>query len=95
MGGGTEPIDLTNGMAADVPSKPDGGTEEYDVSPDGRTVIFTARTADREEPWSTNFDLFSVPIDGSAAPRNLTAANQAWDASRSSRPTARPWPTSR
>ena len=80
MGGGTEPIDLTHGMAADVPSKPDGGTEEYDVSPDGRTVIFTARTADREEPWSTNFDLFSVPIDGGAAPRNLTAANQAWDA---------------
>jgi dipeptidyl aminopeptidase/acylaminoacyl peptidase len=79
MAGGAEPVDLTRGLHADVPSKPDGGPEEYNVSPDGKTVIFTARTADREEPWSTNFDLYQVPIDGSAAPKNLTAANPAWD----------------
>ena len=34
----------------------------------------------RPKPWSTNFDIYSVPADGSAAPKNLTAANQAWDA---------------
>jgi dipeptidyl aminopeptidase/acylaminoacyl peptidase len=73
------PVDLTRGLDADVPSKPSGGAEEYDISPDSRSVVYTARVAGRGEPWSTNFDLYQVPLDGSAAPRNLTAANPAWD----------------
>ncbi|HEV7518654.1 MAG TPA: S9 family peptidase, partial [Thermoanaerobaculia bacterium] len=77
--GGGLPIDLIRGLDADVPSKPDGGPEEYTIAPDGRSVVFAARTAGREEPWSTNFDLYQVPIDGSAASKNLTAANLAWD----------------
>ncbi|HYG65228.1 MAG TPA: S9 family peptidase, partial [Thermoanaerobaculia bacterium] len=75
-------VDLTRGMQGDAPSRPFGGTEEVAFSPDGRTVIFTLRMAgedNREEPWSTNFDLWEVPADGSRAPRNLTAANPAWD----------------
>ncbi|MEA2692527.1 MAG: hypothetical protein QOJ16_1914 [Acidobacteriota bacterium] len=79
LGGGGEPVDLTRGLDADVPSKPSGGIEEYDISPDGRSVIFSARAAGREEPWSTNFDLYQVPMDGSGTPKNLTAANPAWD----------------
>jgi dipeptidyl aminopeptidase/acylaminoacyl peptidase len=78
-----EPVELSRALAfADVPSRPDGGAEEWAFSPDGRTMIFAARLAgekNREEPWSTNFDLYEVPVDGSAAPRNLTAANPAWD----------------
>jgi dipeptidyl aminopeptidase/acylaminoacyl peptidase len=74
-----DPVDLSKGMVADVPSRPFGGTEEFAFSPDGRTVAFAARVAGREEPWSTNFDLYSVPADGSAAPASLTAANKAWD----------------
>lgn len=77
-----EPVDLSKGMVADVPSRPFGGSEEWAFSPDGRTVIFAARLAgenNREEPWSTNFDLYEIPIDGSRAPRNLTEANPAWD----------------
>jgi dipeptidyl aminopeptidase/acylaminoacyl peptidase len=77
---GGEPVDLTRSLDADVPSKPDGGNEEYAVSPDGRSVLFGARIAGATEPWSTNFDLYQVPIDGREAPRNLTAGNLAWDA---------------
>jgi dipeptidyl aminopeptidase/acylaminoacyl peptidase len=77
------PLDLTRGVgAADVPSKPFGGPEEYAFSPDSRSLVFAARLAgegNREEPWSTNFDLYLVPVDGSQPPRNLTAANPAWD----------------
>ncbi len=65
-------VDLMPRMDADAPSKPFGGSEEYAVSPDGRTVVFTAKDAGREEAWSTNFDLYAVPIDGSAAPKKLT-----------------------
>ncbi len=71
---------LSRGIDGDVPSKPFGDDSEYAFSPDGKTVYFGARIAGRSEPWSTNFDLYSVPVDGAAAPKNLTAANPAWDA---------------
>jgi dipeptidyl aminopeptidase/acylaminoacyl peptidase len=75
-----DPLDLSKGMDADVPSKPFGGSEEYTFSPDGKSVVFTARAAGTTESWSTNFDLYLVPADGSRPPHNLTAANPAWDA---------------
>jgi dipeptidyl aminopeptidase/acylaminoacyl peptidase len=77
--GGT-PVDVMKDMDADAPSKPFGGRSEYTFTPDSRAIVFGARNAGREEAWSTNFDLFLAPADGSAAPRNLTPANPAWDA---------------
>ena len=74
-----EPRRLTTGIDGDVPSKPFGDDAELAYSPDGKRVVFAARIAGRTEPWSTNFDLWSVPVDGSAAARNLTGANPAWD----------------
>ncbi|MBI3932910.1 MAG: S9 family peptidase [Acidobacteria bacterium] len=76
---GGEAVDLMKGMDADAPSKPFGGAEEFAFTPDGRALVFAARDAGREEAWSTNFDLFLAPVDASAPPRNLTAANRAWD----------------
>jgi dipeptidyl aminopeptidase/acylaminoacyl peptidase len=73
------PVNVSRALDADVPSKPDGGDEEFTFTPDGSHVIFSARVAGREEPWSTNFDLYDAPSDGSATPRNLTADNPAWD----------------
>ncbi|HSQ35651.1 MAG TPA: S9 family peptidase, partial [Candidatus Binatia bacterium] len=66
--------DLMPGMDADAPSKPFGGAEEFAFTPGGKELVFAARDAGREEAWSTNLDLYVVPVDGSAAPRNLTAA---------------------
>ncbi len=74
------PIWLTRGMDADVPSKPFGDDNEWSFTADSRDVIFAARIAGTREPWSTNFDLYRVGIDGAAAPRNLTIGNSAWDA---------------
>ncbi|MDZ7292579.1 MAG: S9 family peptidase [candidate division KSB1 bacterium] len=76
---GGEPIDLMKGMDADCPSKPFGGVDEICFTPDGKAMILTIRNAGREEAWSTNFDLYWVPVDGSAAPKNLTENNKAWD----------------
>ncbi|UCF66312.1 MAG: S9 family peptidase [Acidobacteriota bacterium] len=76
---GGEGTDVMKGVDADCPSKPFGGPEEYTFTPDGRGVVFTARDAGREEAWSTDFDLYVVPIDLSAPPRCLTEANEAWD----------------
>jgi len=74
-----EPHWLTRGIAGDVPSRPDGDDSEYAFAPDGRTVYFDARVAGATEPWSTNFDVYAVAVDGAAPPRNLTADNAAWD----------------
>ncbi len=76
---GGEAKDLMPAMDADTPSKPFGGPEEFAFTPDGQGVVFTAKDVGREEAWSTDFDLYYVPVDGSAAPRCLTEANQAWD----------------
>ncbi len=70
---------LSKGIDGDVPSKPFGDDSEYAFSPDGKTVYFNARIAGRSEPWSTNFDIYSVPAHGPYAPKNLTADNLAWD----------------
>jgi dipeptidyl aminopeptidase/acylaminoacyl peptidase len=64
--------DLMAAMDADCPSKPFGGSEELAIAPDSRTLVFSAKDVGRSEAWSTNFDLFAVPLDGSAAPRRLT-----------------------
>jgi len=72
------PVDLTPGLDADVPSKPFGGVEEVSFSPDGQRLVYTARVAGAGEPWSTNFDLYEVPVSGGDAV-NLTADNPAWD----------------
>ena len=74
------PVDLSRSLDADVPSKPFGGDEDFAFSPDGNRLVFSARIAARTEPWSTNFDLFEVPVDRSTQPRNLTENNPAWDA---------------
>jgi dipeptidyl aminopeptidase/acylaminoacyl peptidase len=76
---GTELVHASKGIDGDVPSKPFGDESEYAWSPDAKSLVFSARIAGRSEPWSTNFDLFQAPADGSAAPRNLTEANKAWD----------------
>ena len=79
-GGGASATPLMPGFDGDSPSKPFGGDEDYAISPDGRSVFFSARTAGRTEPFSTNFDIWRVALDGASPPQNLTAANKAWDA---------------
>ena len=73
-------VALMNGFDGDCPNKPFGGDGDFTISPDGKTVRFSAKVAGKDEPWKTNFDVWSVPIDGSVAPRNLTEVNKAWDA---------------
>jgi len=74
-----EPAWLSRGLDGDAPSKPFGDDAEYGFSPDGASVYFSLRVAGRTEPWSTHFDLYVVPADGSAAPRSLTDDNPAWN----------------
>ena len=66
-------------VKADTPSRPFGDLSEMAWSPDSRSIIYSARLANADEPLSTNFDLYQVPVEGNVEPRNLTASNPAWD----------------
>ncbi len=61
LNGGT-PRDLTPG-AFDAPPFSIGGGDEFDVSPDGKELVYARDTAQHPE-ISTNSDLFRVPIAG-------------------------------
>jgi dipeptidyl aminopeptidase/acylaminoacyl peptidase len=74
-----EPRLLTRGLDANVPTRPFGDASEIAFSPDGARVVFAARLATPDEPWSTNVDLWSVAVAGEGAPENLTPDNLATD----------------
>ncbi len=67
-------------VGGDAPSKPFGGNDDFQWSPDGSSVVASIRVEGGKEPWSTNFDLYQFDASGKQAPKNLTAANPAWDA---------------
>jgi len=74
------PIALMKGFDGDSPTKPYGGDEDFAITPDGKTVAFSAKMAGKDEAWTTNFDVWSASLDGSERLKNLTAENKAWDA---------------
>jgi dipeptidyl aminopeptidase/acylaminoacyl peptidase len=72
-------VDVTRGLDADVPGKPFGDASDIAFTPDSNALVFSARNVGTKEAWSTNFDLFVVPADGKAKPKNITADNEATD----------------
>ncbi len=75
--GDATPRDLTAGANYDVPPDERGGPEDFNFSPDGKEICFTAVT-DKVEAISTNGDLFLVPVTG-GEPKNITLANPGFD----------------
>jgi len=72
-----EPSDLMKGVDADCPSKPFGGREEFDWSPDGKEIAYTAQLGD-DAAWSTDSNIYLVPVSGGKA-KSITASNKATD----------------
>ena len=72
--GGGEPRDLLAGLDADVSA----GDSSFDISPDGRTLVYGTQTQGAGEPFTSNSDVFRVSLDG-GTPVNLTEANKGSD----------------
>jgi dipeptidyl aminopeptidase/acylaminoacyl peptidase len=75
--GGT-PADLTPGAPYDVPPGPFGGSEGYAFSPDGKELAFSAKDQGASDAWSTNVDVYTVPVSGGAA-TDITRDNHGAD----------------
>ncbi|MDQ2932378.1 MAG: S9 family peptidase [Gemmatimonadota bacterium] len=71
-------VDLTPGAVYDVPPGPFGGSEGYAWAPDGRELAYTAKNAGREDAWSTDNNVYTVPSAGGAS-NVITAANKGAD----------------
>ncbi|PHR19909.1 MAG: peptidase S9 [Sphingopyxis sp.] len=69
---------LDGDLVGDSPSKPFGGGEEIAWVPGEDGVFFTLRIADRNEPKSTNLDIYGAKADGQETV-NFTATNKATD----------------
>jgi dipeptidyl aminopeptidase/acylaminoacyl peptidase len=63
----------------DAPPFSLGGPTDYAFSPDSKEFVF-ARNTDKDEAFSTNSDLFTVPVEGGEAKR-LTGDNRGADLS--------------
>ena len=75
---GAAPKDLVPGARYDVPPGPFGGSEGYAWSPDGRELAYTAKDQGRADAWSTDLNLYTVPVSG-GSPTVITAANKGAD----------------
>ncbi|PVU98899.1 hypothetical protein BB560_005588 [Smittium megazygosporum] len=79
----TVPIDTVNetlvftGSPVNVVAKYTGewGLEPdyYTFSPDGSSILFSAKIEGREEAWQTEAGIFIAPVDGSSAPVRLNS----------------------
>jgi len=69
---------LTPGATYDVPPGPFGGSEGYTFSPDGKEVAYTAKDQGRADAWTTDVNVYTVPVTG-GTPVVITAANKGAD----------------
>lgn len=68
-----ETRDVIPDWTANVPPAPFGGSTAYCFTPDSQALVFTSEPL-KEMAWSTNTDLWLVPLAG-GAPKNLTESN--------------------
>lgn len=75
---GGEPRDVTPGDRDAYPTSSTFSVgDDYTFTPDSSALVTTA-PPERDEAWSTNYDLLRIPLSG-GAPQNLTAENPAAD----------------
>ena len=76
---GGEPKDITPGdRDADPTSDTFSSGDDFTFSPDSKYILFTAPPDKSEEAWSTNYDIWRVPVAGGDS-ENLTKDNKAGD----------------
>lgn len=73
----SDPVDVMPAMNSDCPSKPFGGAEEYDLSPDLKTIAITTQ-AHKEIAWTTDLNVLLIDLN-TLATTCITCDNPASD----------------
>ena len=71
--------DVTEGARYDVPPPPFGGSEAYAFAPDGRHIAYVAKDAGRESAWSTDLNLYLLPLAPNSMAEVITTSNRGAD----------------
>jgi dipeptidyl aminopeptidase/acylaminoacyl peptidase len=71
LDGGQPPVPLMPGFESDVPTRPLGTATSFAISPDGKTLIFSARPSGVTPNLSTVHRLFQLSLDAPSAPREI------------------------
>ncbi len=64
--------DLTPGLKFDVPPFSLEGGDDYEISPDGKEIAYAA-DLDEDQAMSTNWEIYTVPIEGGEARKISTS----------------------
>lgn len=76
---GGEPRDVTPGDRDAYPTSDTFSVgDDFTFSPDSKYLVYTA-PPEKDEAWSTNYDIWRVATDGKGKPENLTKDNKAAD----------------
>ncbi|OMJ08781.1 Dipeptidyl-peptidase 5, partial [Smittium culicis] len=67
-----DPVNIVEKYTGEWGLQPDN----YQFSPDGKKIIFTAKIEGKAEAWETEVGVFEAPVDGSAAPTRLNTNYQ-------------------
>ncbi|TPX34481.1 hypothetical protein SmJEL517_g02821 [Synchytrium microbalum] len=71
----SQPVNLMKDTGLQTPVAPFGGTGDFDISPDGSELAFTAKVPGRDEAWNTNTDIYIVSMSGNGSPVSISAKN--------------------
>jgi len=72
-------VDLMEGEPYDCPGMPFGGTEDFDLSPDGRYAVYSCKKLEgKEAALSTNTDLYWVDLN-TLTTTNITPNRKGYD----------------
>ncbi|KAF3902120.1 hypothetical protein ABW21_db0203707 [Orbilia brochopaga] len=68
---GTDVRNLIHGTDLETPIAPFGGAGDFDISPDGKHVIFLSKDPKRDLAQNTASYVYAVPFDASAKPKAI------------------------
>ncbi|KAJ3043957.1 hypothetical protein HDV00_003484 [Rhizophlyctis rosea] len=74
-----QPVNVMKSSRLETPVAPFGDITNFDFSPDGEEIAFSARVLGNDAAWNTNLDIFVVPTDGSKRPTPVSAKNKGAD----------------
>ncbi|KAJ3037997.1 hypothetical protein HK097_003313 [Rhizophlyctis rosea] len=72
-------VNIMKGTKLETPVAPFGDVSNFDFSPDGKQIAFSARVLGKSAAWNTNLDIFIVPTDGSSRPKSVSSKNKGAD----------------